>query len=670
MDSDNIFIHRMRFLLFSSFLLSLVLPGCVKDKYDFDKLSTQAHLTQSVVMPVVYGSMKVGNMVKPNDTIVFDEDGGVRLVYRKDSVFVRDISDLVDLEDQDPDSTDFGLGPFRISDVTVSAVLPNATGSYDLDTLPYMHWVIVSQGRLEVTLENHLPVTLNSLTLRLLNRSDNSVVGQDLTFTNISSGGSATLAMDLAGERVTQELKVQIVSITPSVALQADAFGFTLHTYEVEAGRGNAILPDQMLYGDTGIYKIEEDTLQITHLALTRGVFDINVTTDFPDEVDLEVIFPEARKEGDTLRYTYSITGSLTDSLVLDNTSFDLSTDAAQPYNTVPYRYLVVMKASGGYVDFSGGDDFHFRFRLRDLTLDYAEGYFGEQEFSFDKDTIDTGLEDLFNRIHGTLSLTNPQVCIFYENGFGIPVEIAADVTGVATDGREQPLNAPPMMMEYPATVNDPPVEGMMEYNRDNTDIVGMIDLRPVKIIYGGSARVNPGGFTAWNNFVTSRSGIVAGLEVEVPLEFRMQDLRLQDTLENPFQTDEQDTSGFSLQDVDYLDLYLGADNGFPMDLSMKMFLYDSLTGMVSDSIIFGKILDAAPVDAGGRVTESVKTKQTVRIEGPQLDHLTKVNALILQVTFNTSDGGTKPVKIYTDYTLGFHLAVATQVDQDFDLSE
>jgi len=149
-----------------------------------------------------------------------------------------------------------------------------------------------------------------------------------------------------------------------------------------------------------------------------------------------------------------------------------------------------------------------------------------------------------------------------------------------------------------------------------------------------------------------------------------MQDLWLQDTLENPFEADGTDTSDLSLSDLDYLDLYLGADNGFPIALSMKMYLYDSLTDIIYDSILFGKLVEAAPVDAGGRVTESVKTKQQVRVEGDQLVHLEQVNALILTVTFNTSNGGTQSVKIYTDYTLGFRLAVATALDYEFDMGD
>ena len=652
-------------------LLLVLFQGCIRDKYDFDKLSMRAHLSPEVVLPVVYGTMKVENMVEPNDTIVFDPDGGVRLVFREDSIFVQDIADLVDLEDQDPDSTDFGLGPFLISDASASIDIPNATGSNDLDPLPDFHWVRVREGRMEVTVQNNLSVEVTSLTLRLKNRSDNTVVGQDLTFTDIPSGDTATLGMDLAGVRVTNELSVEVVSISPVVALQNDAFTVTVHTYDVEAAEGNAILPEQFLYTDTGIYKIEEDTLQITHLTISDGVFDMYVTTNFPEDVELEVVFPSARKDGDTLRYRYAVTGGvMEDSLLLRGTSFDLSTDATQPYNAIPYRYVVTMKNSGGYVDFSDGDVFHFRYQLRSLRLGYAEGYFGKEDFSFDGDTIETGLDELFSHIHGTLSLTNPQVRITYSNGIGIPVEVFTEVTGIDGEGREQALNAPPMRMEYPASKDDPPAEGALAYTRDNSDIVEMIELRPLTFIYSGSASMNPDGFRGWDNFVSASASLVVGLEVEVPLEFRMQDLVLQDTLANPFADEGNDTSGFSMRDLDYLLLHLGTDNGFPLDLSIRMYLYDSLTHVVEDSILFDRIVEAAPVDDQGRVTETVQTQQHVRIEGAQLAALEEVNALILSVTFNTSAGGSKSVKIYTDYALAFRMGVATTLDYDFDAGE
>ncbi len=649
--------------------LLLTLAGCVKD-YDFDKLSSQARLQPHLILPVVYGSMTVEDMVEPNDTVVFDPDGAVRIVYREDSIFYKSLDDIVDLTDQPADSVDFSLEPYALSNVSGTADLPNRVGSVDLTPLDSFTWVRLSHGYIDVTIRNNLSVTITSLTVRLKNTADGSQVGSDLTFSNLASGAVQTLTMDVTGERMTNELTFEIVSIAPTVAEQSDAFTVTLSTREMEASEGNAILPDQMLYGDTGIYRLEEDTLQITQLELEKGIFDIIVSTNFPEEVDLEIIFPSARDpQGDTLRYFYTIHGNtLQDSIVLDGARFDLTTDVTQPYNAMPYAYKVLMKASGNYVDFSAADVFHFKYKLRDMELGYAEGYFGEQEYTFDQDTIDTGLEDLFSKIHGTLELTDPRVSILYRNGFGLPVSITADIEGISIEGDRQALNAAPVEMLYPPDRDAPPVEGSLDYTRDNSDIVELVALRPVTILYGGNARLNPDGFQGWTNFVTGKSGIVADLEVEVPLEFRMQDLWLQDTLENPFVVD--DTSDFSLSDLDYLELYLGTDNGFPLDLQVTMIMYDSLTHTVSDSILFGKLVEAAPVDPSGRVTEPASGKQMVRIAGEQLDHLETANSLILRVTFNTTDQGSKEVKIYTDYSLVFRLAVATAVDYEFDMGD
>ncbi len=640
--------------------------------YDFDKLSTRARLTPAVVLPVVYGTMTVANMVEPNDTVVFDSDGGVRIVYRKDSVFYEDIDGIVDLVDQPSDSVDFSLAPFTLADVSGSGDVPNQVGSIDLAPLDNFTWVRLSHGYIDITVRNNLSVTVTSLTVRLKNTGDGSQVGSDLTFTNIPSGGVQTLTMDVTGARMTNELTFEVVSVAPVVSVQSDAFRVTIATRELEAIEGHAILPEQVLYSDTGVYKLEEDTLQLTHLQLEKGIFDILVTTSFPEEVDLEIVFPEARDaNGDTLKYFYSIPGStLHDSLILDGVYFDLSTEASQPYNAMPYAYKVFMKNSGNYVDFSTSDVFHLKYQLRDMKLGYAEGYFGQQEYTFDGDTIDTGLEDLFSKIHGTFSLTDPRVTIHYVNGFGVPVEVSTQVKGIVPDGREQDLNAAPMQMEYPADREAPPVEGALVFSRDNSDIVELVELRPVQILYGGGARLNPDGFQGWTNFVTGDSRLRVDLEVEVPLEFRMQDLWLQDTIENPFRTEAGDSADLSLSDLDYLDLYLGADNGFPIELAVKMLMYDSLTHRVVDSVSFGRLVEAAPVDAQGRVTESVNTKQKIRIEGSQLDHLEEVHSLILRVTFNTSDGGTKSVKIYTDYSLAFRLAAATALDYEFDMGE
>ena len=669
-------VHRVfsgaRLFLFTGMIMGLALQGCIKDKYDFNKLSTKAHITHQWDLPVVYGSMKMGNMVEPNDTIVFDDNGAVKIVYRKDSIFSLTASDVMQIDDQAPDSNDIALGPFRLYDFYGRKDIANTTGTYPLDPFAKFTRAVFAGGMVSVTVTNNLSTDITSLTLRFHNTGDNSIIGSDLVFTNLRARDSVTQSMDLAGLDVTNRWSVEVVSITPATASVPDGLTVSILSSDVKAFSGNAVLPDQVFYADTGNYELEEDTIQLTSMEIKTGAFAIKTESPLSEPIEFAMIFPTGRRFADTLKYHFVNNGGTDiDTLRLDSTLFDLATVPSRPYNILPYMYRVALRSTGQAVDFNVAQLLHFRYQLANLKFQYARGYLGKQEYVFDEDTIDVGLDDLFSRIKGTFSLTNPQVRLLYTNGFGIPNEITTNVTGKTKSGDEQALNAPPMRLLYPADRTEPPVKGDLAFTRDNTDIVPLIDLHPSYIIYGGKAVINPDGFQGWDNFVTDQSSILLSLEVEVPLEFRMQDLQLQDTIDNPFyEENNSDTTDLNLRDFDYIRLRLQADNGFPVGMSFRIYIYEKETNTVVDSILFGQIIKAAPVDDGGRVTGVTSSVQSVEINNTQINELMDTPDLIVAGVFNSSDGGTKSVKIYTDYTFDFKLGVQTKFDYEFDLGD
>ena len=663
---------KIRFFLFAGMVMGLTLQGCIKDKYDFNKLSTQAKIGQQWALPIVYGSMKMENMVKPNDTIVFEDNGAVKVVYRQDSIFSLAASDYMKLEDQDPDSTNIALGPFHLNDFHTIKNIPNTTGTSQLPFFQTFTHVTFAGGTVSVTVTNNLSTEITSLTLRLHNTGDHTVIGSDLVYSNIAAHNSMTRTFDLAGLTTTHAWSVEVVSIAPAVTVDPDGLTISILSTNVSALSGNAIIPDQVFYHEAGNYDLNQDTIQLTLFGVRKGLFAVTVNSPLQEHLSFNITFPTGKKNADTLAYSFVTNGSGTyeDTLHLAGAIIDLGTDPAQPYNTLPYRYRVSLVSSGNLVDFDVTQVLKFKYQMKDLAFQTMQGYFGEKEYVFDKDTLDVGLDDFFSNIKGTLSLTNPQVNILYANGFGIPAEIALDVTGKTKSGKEQALNAPPMRIQLPANSTDPPVDGVLAFTKDNTDIVKLIDLHPSTILYGGKAAVNPDGFQGWTNFISYNSSIVLGLEVEVPLEFKMQDLQLQDTIDNPFFDDQSDSSDFSLRNFKDVKLRLKAENGFPVGMSFRVYIYEKTSGTILDSVLFNQIIQAAPVDAEGRVTEAASSDQTVEINEIQLNELANTPDLIVAGVFNSSDGGAKSVKIYTDYTFDFKLGVQTRLNYEFDLGD
>ncbi|NOY38410.1 MAG: hypothetical protein GXO83_12665 [Chlorobi bacterium] len=696
-------------LLFSPAILILLflLPqGCIKDKYDFNKLSTRAQIQPSWVFPVMKGSLQMGNLVKPNDTIVFEDNNAIKVVFREDSIFTFRAAEVLDIPDQALETVRFPLGAYRLEDffyngdITLDQMAQNFDpalysllqtrdgtnaifppipdqpgGSYSLTPFPNFTQVTFSSGIISLTVGNNLPVDLSSLTLRLKRTSDGTTVGNDFVYGGIAAGTSKTQTMDLAGLTVPNDLTLEIVTIgspgsTPNTVLinLADGLSISLASSDIMVASGNAVIPDQVFFADTDIFNLNVDTVQLTFLAIHSGEIEYTITSPFSENLVLHLTLPTGRKNNDTLRYDIQVTKkkSLQQILSLDSAAIDLSTITSQPYNMLPFEYKVELLSSGNLVNFDLTDSITFSYQLKNMSFQYVKGYFGQHEFLVPRDSVNVGLDEFFADINGTISLTNPKVSVLYRNGFGIPARAQLNVVGKTNDGNSQPLNAPAIDISYPQDISDSSTEGTIVFDKNTSDIVPLIDLHPAWVVYGGNAKLNPDGFQGFTNFISRGSSIVGDLEVEVPLEFRIQDLELKDTVENPFNSDPTDSSGFGLGDLDYAKLYVSVNNGFPVGVDFKIYMYDSINRVIVDSIVIDKAIDAAPVDNAGRVTEPIKGSQIVELGQTELDNLQTVDNLIFTIIFNSTNNGTVDVKIYTDYTFDFNLAFGTKVNLDF----
>ena len=75
-------------------IMVLSVTGCIKETYNMNMLSKKAHLSPTLAISAVKGDISLSDIVKPNDTVVFDQNKLVILVFKKDSVVDLKLTDF------------------------------------------------------------------------------------------------------------------------------------------------------------------------------------------------------------------------------------------------------------------------------------------------------------------------------------------------------------------------------------------------------------------------------------------------------------------------------------------------------------------------------------------------------------------------------------------------
>jgi hypothetical protein len=658
-------------------LLLVVINSCVKETYDMDKLSTQASVDIRVSVPVVKGSLTLGNAIESTDTLQFLEDNSIKIVFKEDSLFTFDVSEILDIPEQDEQNKSFQLGALELADFSGSgsisldkisagfppalratlqaldgttspfpAIPPLPGDSITISSFDNFFQVEFGSGTITMTITNNLPVEI-TLKVVILNASDNSQIGDTLIFNEVPAGGTAQDQIDLAGEIVSSSLKAELATISSPgssdpvpINLTTDEISVSVSTSDLTIVRGQAYLPEQLFLSDTDTIQFNLDNdVEITFLELNTAHIDYTLESHLAENIEVVITLPTSLSGTDTTRFTIPLgaSGTQIDQLSLDNTVNDFSTDPAQPYNSILFEYGLSIKPSGGgMVIFDLTDSVNLAYQISDIDFSYVEGYFGQHSFDVDEDTIDLELEEIEDHISGTFTFTNPIVNINYSNSVGVPVSFGLNLIGSNGAGDIQALNADTMHFEYPTDRDNSPVTSTVSFNKDNTDIVELIEMRPSKITYSGGATVNPPGKLGWDNFVTGESSVVAGLEVEIPFEFRA-NLSLQDTLENPLKLeDSQEDEDFGIDNVESASLHFLINNGFPVEIGFNIQLYDSTADQVLATLDVPVLFPAAPVDANGIVTEPTEDTTSIVITGEFLENLEIADELIVTGSLNT----------------------------------
>jgi len=320
-------------------------------------------------------------------------------------------------------------------------------------------------------------------------------------------------------------------------------------------------------------------------------------------------------------------------------------------------------------IDFSSTDELELNLKLLNTNFNYAKGYFGQKTESFDPDTLDLGIKDILKKISGDFLISSPSIKLNYANSFAVPVEINLQATGYRA-AETVDLGLAPFSLSYPAAPGERDKEDVFIINKNNSSLSPLVSMPPEIVRFSGSAKMNPLGNTgSRDNYIFGNSRFLGSLEVEIPLEFRMNNLQFTDTVDNFMQEEENsEDNPVNPEDFEFLRIDIKAENGFPLGVSLSMMLYDSVANVNRSTIEAENILEPAPVDNNGHVTGPTECSTSIKITRDFWNWVNKADKIIFMFTMNTTADGSKDVKIYSDYKINFKASLVLKPDIKFNL--
>ena len=298
--------------------------------------------------------------------------------------------------------------------------------------------------------------------------------------------------------------------------------------------------------------------------------------------------------------------------------------------------------------------------------------YGGSDTLQLVVDSIDLNLEVYNKVIGGTFYFENPIIHITITNSIGMPIDLT-----FTTFETWSPINGttivelfstpPPIALTpspgYPLNPGDVSVT-TYTYDKTNSNIQTFLLTSPKYLYYAIQGVTNPSLTPIPNSyFITDSSEFSVEVLLELPLHGYASFLSLGDTLPFTLGINDPSTDGVYAESATFV---VNTYNGFPIDAVVQLSFVDSVTGTILDSLFYTgeqTIFKAGPVGAAPalRVTSITHTVTEVYVDKARLDRLGTANQIIIRGTL-TSANNPALVKIYSDYTLEFKLAVRAEL--------
>jgi len=512
---------------------------------------------------------------------------------------------------------------------------------------------------LSIGIQNNLPVDIENIEVNLETGIDD--VGL-LQFSNIGIGQIEYLSTDLSGLYIDNNIIANFLQLTLQEVDPMSQFILT-----PETGIKIFFLIDNIIVSsvtmsfdnqslteyDTMIDFDLENGEQIHNLELKTGKIVYDISSSINSDLTFNLSFPSATLNGEPFQSEQVVSAGLDSSsgeIDISGIIIDLTTDINQPYNKIPISFSASLNSGSDLVNINNEDFADISFSFSDLSIQYADGFFGDYEIDLGGDIVDIDLQ-IFEDFDSGLILDDPQFIIRVYNSVGVGASINAGLNAYSP-------NFTNAVFEFSETIESPvfvgdTVEQTWVYDKNNSTIDEIIALPPQQIEYFGLANLN-GTNSQEVNFISSDSKMTLGVEVDFPMSLNIANISLKDTIS----VDELE----NVEKIESLSLVMNIDNGFPLDTKLDLFLRDSISDINLDTLEIANF-SSGIIDQDGYLINSFFSENQLNLNHEEIINFANSNQLVLDVTLNTEEN--QSIRLYSDYEFLVNIGMRIKLDLD-----
>lgn len=391
--------------------------------------------------------------------------------------------------------------------------------------------------------------------------------------------------------------------------------------------------------------------LENISFASGRILFTLSRSTPAAQDIAVTITLHNGTRSGSVFSTTFSLAaGQMSD---VDTASLSgLNIDLSDGGNTSNQIDLEVAYANVGSL--TPDDSLQVQVNFENVALKNVTGYFTNRTVNAPNGSFDLGINGIEEFADG-LYLTEPNITLIAHNGIGVPFNLTPYLTGINRQNESVKLGAPTFSINAPASPGQV-VESQFSLQASNSNIVPFLANIPQRILYSGYGEINPNGKAGPSNFISQDSKLWVDLEIDLPLEFRADQMTLEQTI-NDFSLDAENP-----EFIKSATLYFRTINSIPLDLDVSITFRDSISG---DSLtgFTMNVMRPADVNANGRAINTRTTDASYEFTDEELDALNQSNQIQIRARVNTANGGAQEVKLFAHNFLEMRIAATTEVN-------